>query len=238
MIGEKPFTGLPKHGVCTEQVQVLKDYPTGVVHVELNEGGLPTFRIEDNSAWDHWQWNEKIKQKVKTADALYFGTLGQRGVLSKQSIIKALKIAIDRGVPRILDINLRFPFYNSSLIRNSVELCSVLKLSDEELIEVMKACDISLDISIEMSLKNLRAKYGLDLVVMTKGCDGALLVSADDIVSQPGFKTDVVDTVGAGDSFTASMTLGLLEKKEYAEILSDACKVAANVCSHRGAVPQ
>ena len=77
----------------------------------------------------------------------------------------------------------------------------------------MKACDISLDISIEMSLKNLRAKYGLDLVVMTKGCDGALLVSADDIVSQPGFKTDVVDTVGAGDSFTASMTLGLLEKK-------------------------
>ena len=227
-----------KHGVCTEQVQVLKDYPTGVVHVELNEGGLPTFRIEDNSAWDHWQWNEKIKQKVKTADALYFGTLGQRGVLSKQSIIKALKIAIDRGVPRILDINLRFPFYNSSLIRKSVELCSVLKLSDEELIEVMKACDISLDISIEMSLKNLRAKYGLDLVVMTKGCDGALLVSADDIVSQPGFKTDVVDTVGAGDSFTASMTLGLLEKKEYAEILSDACKVAANVCSHRGAVPQ
>ena len=227
-----------KHGVCTEQVQVLKDYPTGVVHVELSEGGLPTFRIEDNSAWDHWQWNEKIKQKVKTADALYFGTLGQRGVLSKQSIIKALKIAIDRGVPRILDINLRFPFYNSSLIRKSVELCSVLKLSDEELIEVMKACDISLDISIEMSLKNLRAKYGLDLVVMTKGCDGALLVSADDIVSQPGFKTDVVDTVGAGDSFTASMTLGLLEKKKYAEILSDACKVAANVCSHRGAVPQ
>ena len=227
-----------KHGVCTEQVQVLKDYPTGVVHVELNEGGLPTFRIEDNSAWDHWQWNEKIKQKVKAADALYFGTLGQRGVLSKQSIIKALKIAFDRGVPRILDINLRFPFYNSSLIRKSVELCSVLKLSDEELIEVMKACDISLDISIEMSLKNLRAKYGLDLVVMTKGCDGALLVSADDIVSQPGFKTDVVDTVGAGDSFTASMTLGLLEKKEYAEILSDACKVAANVCSHRGAVPQ
>ena len=97
----------------------------------------------------------------------------------------------------------------------------------------MKACDISLDISIEMSLKNLRAKYGLDLVVMTKGCDGALLVSADDIVSQPGFKTDVVDTRGAGDSFTASMTLGLLEKK-YAEILSDACKVVANVCSHRG----
>ena len=48
-----------KHGVYTEQVQVLKDYPTGVVHVELNEGGLPTFRIEDNSAWDHWQWNEK-----------------------------------------------------------------------------------------------------------------------------------------------------------------------------------
>ena len=89
---------------------MLKDYPTGVVHVELNEGGLPTFRIEDNSAWDHWQWNEKKKQKVKTADALYFGTLGQRGVLSKQSIIKTLKIAIDRGVPRILDINLRFPF--------------------------------------------------------------------------------------------------------------------------------
>ena len=227
-----------KHGVHTDLVQVLQDYPTGVVEVELTQSGLHSFTIGENAAWDHWEWNQEIETKVRKADALYFGTLGQRGPSARAGIRKALAIAQDQNIPRILDINLRVPFYNHALIRESIALCSVLKLSDEELAEVGQACEWAETLSDTDALGELRSKFGLDLVVMTRGAEGALLIHSDGIVEHPGVPVTVVDTVGAGDSFTASLTHGLLEGKEYAEILKNACKVAAGVCSHAGAVPE
>jgi fructokinase len=88
------------------------------------------------------------------------------------------------------------------------------------------------------ALEELRSKFQLDLVVMTRGAEGAVLISEEGLVEQPGEPATVVDTVGAGDSFTASMTLGLLAGKDYLQVLKDACKVAAGVCSHAGAVPE
>ena len=227
-----------KHGVNTDLVHALQDYPTGVVHVELTEKGLPTFTIGENAAWDHWEWNQGIERTVSSADALYFGTLGQRGPSARDGIRKALAIAQNQNIPRILDINLRAPFYNDSLIRESIALCSVLKLSDEELGEVSQACGLDTSKDEKSVLMELRSKYGLDLVVMTRGAEGAVLNHAGGVVEQPGVPAKVVDTVGAGDSFTASMTLGLLAGKDYPQILKDACKVAAGVCSHAGAVPE
>lgn len=226
-----------KHGVNTDLIQALRDYPTGVVHVELTENGLPTFTIGENAAWDHWEWNEEIERTVTNADALYFGTLGQRGQLARDGIRRALEIAKATQIPRILDINLRAPFFDDLLIRESIALCTVLKISDEELNRVCQACDIDSSQSDESVLSELRTKFELDLVVMTRGADGAMLIHPNGVVQQPGVPATVIDTVGAGDSFTASMTLGLLAGKGYPQILVDACKVAAGVCSHAGAVP-
>ena len=236
--GEALLQVYQKHGVSTDLVQVLKDYPTGVVNVELTESGLPTFTIGENAAWDHWEWNNEIEGTVRQADALYFGTLGQRGESSKEGIRWALAMVQGQNIPRILDINLRAPFYDDALIRESIALCSVLKLSDEELEPVTQACGLDSSFSSIDALEELRSNLGLDLVVMTRGAEGAVLISEKGVVEQPGVPTKVVDTVGAGDSFTASMTLGLLDYKDYSEILSEACKVAAGVCSHAGAVPQ
>ena len=227
-----------KHGVNTQLIQRLDEYPTGTVTVELTERGLPTFTIGENAAWDHWVWNDEIEGTVRQADTLYFGTLGQRGKSARAGIRQALKIAIASQIPRILDINLRAPFYDDTLIRESITLCSVLKLSDEELEPVAKACEVNSSIRDTAVLVELRSKFQLDLVVMTRGAEGAVLISEKGVVEQPGVPTKVVDTVGAGDSFTASMTLDLLCAKDYFEILGNACKVAAKVCSHAGAVPQ
>ena len=227
-----------KYGVSSDLVQVLQDYPTGVVHVELTENGLPTFTIGENAAWDHWEWNEEIERTVRNADALYFGTLGQRGQLARDGIRRAMEIAKATQIPRILDINLRAPFFDDLLIRKSITLCTVLKISDEELHRVCQACEIDLSQSDESVLSELRTKFELDLVVMTRGAEGSILVHEGGWVDNPGVPATVIDTVGAGDSFTASMTLGLLAGKGYPQILVDACKVAAGVCSHAGAVPE
>lgn len=226
-----------KHGVNTELIQELDDFHTGIVTVELTENGLPTFTIGENAAWDNWVWNDEIEQKVKSADALYFGTLGQRGQSARDGIRQALEIAKASQIRCILDINLRAPFYDDTLIRESVTLCTVLKLSDEELERVTQACELDSSLGDTAILDALRAKFGLDFVVMTRGAEGAVLISEQGVVEQPGVPAKVVDTVGAGDSFTASMTLGLLNHKDYSEILGEACEVAAGVCSHAGAVP-
>ena len=227
-----------KYGVRTELVQELSDYPTGTVEVELAEGGMPTFTIGENAAWDHWQWNDEIERGVCSADALYFGTLGQRGESAKEGIRRALAIALERGIPRILDVNLRSPFFDDSLIRDSVAVCSVLKLSDEELDRVARACEIPSSKSELERLKMIREKFGLRWVVMTEGAEGATLVLEKGSVRQPGAPAKVVDTVGAGDSFTAALTIGLLEESDPSEVLETACQVAAEVCSHAGAVSQ
>ena len=227
-----------KHGVNTELIQELDDFPTGTVTVELTENGLPTFTIGENAAWDNWVWNYEIEQKVESADALYFGTLGQRGQSARDGIRQALEIAKASQIPRILDINLRAPFYDDDLIRESIALCSVLKLSDEELERVVQACELNSSLIDTAALVELRTKFRLDLVIMTRGAEGAVLISEEGVAEQPSVPVKVVDTVGAGDSFTASMTLGLLEQKEYSEILVEACEVAAWVCSHAGAVPE
>jgi fructokinase len=236
--GEALLQVYQKHRVNSDLVQVLQDYPTGIVHVELTESGLPTFTIGENAAWDHWEWNQEIEEAVRKADALYFGTLGQRGDTARAGVRNALAIAQNQNIPRILDINLRAPFYNDSLIRDSIDLCSVLKLSDEELKRVTQACKLNSPIGDTAALKELSSKFDLELVVMTRGAEGAVLISEEELVEQPGEPVTVVDTVGAGDSFTASMTLDLLEGKDYPQILKTACRVAAGVCSHAGAVPE
>ena len=235
--GETLLQVYRKHGVNTDLVQVLNDYPTGVVHVELTENGLPTFMIGENAAWDNWDWNQAVEEKVLDADAVYFGTLGQRGQSAREGIRRALEIGRTNKILRILDINLRVPFYDDDLIRDSIALCSVLKLSDEELNRVCQACGLSHQASQVENLAAIHQQYELDLVVMTQGSEGVILLSPEGITEQTGVPTTVVDTVGAGDSFTASMTLGLLKGESYAEILADACEVAAGVCSHAGAVP-
>jgi fructokinase len=236
--GEALLQVYQKHRVNSDLVQVLQDYPTGIVHVELTESGLPTFTIGENAAWDHWEWNQETEEAVRKADALYFGTLGQRGDTARAGVRNALAIAQNQNIPRILDINLRAPFYNDSLIRDSIDLCSVLKLSDEELKRVTQACKLNSHIGDTAALKELSSKFDLELVVMTRGAEGAVLISEEELVEQPGEPVTVVDTVGAGDSFTASMTLDLLEGKDYPQILKTACRVAAGVCSHAGAVPE
>jgi fructokinase len=134
-------------------------------------------------------------------------------------------------------VNLRRPFYDAALIRESIAQASVLKLSDDELGEVAAACGIAMDAKPENTLRALLTRFALDLTVMTRGAEGALLVAPNDAVDQPGIPTKVVDTVGAGDSFTAAFVVGLLRGDALENILRNACETASAVCSQSGAVP-
>jgi fructokinase len=228
---------LRSYGVDVTLVQFIVDAPTGTVGVSLDAKGKPTFTIHQDSAWDCIAWKTELESRITSSDAVYFGTLGQRGEMSRTTIRRALEVAKASGIPRILDVNLRRPFFDSSLIRESIGLASVLKLSDDELVQVCTASGLALTDDPGDTLRNLLAQHQLELVVMTRGAEGALLVAADQVVDQPGIPTTVRDTVGAGDSFTASLVTGLLRSESLETIARDACKRAAAVCAQLGAVP-
>ncbi|MEM9281649.1 MAG: carbohydrate kinase [Verrucomicrobiota bacterium] len=235
--GREALTILESFGIKTNLVQTKKNLPTGSVSIEIDHNGKPSYTIHEDIAWDYLEWDHEIESEINRADAIYFGTLGQRHSISRATIRQAVEFASNHGIPRILDVNLRSPFFDDSLIMESIEAASVLKLSDDEFEAVISACRITTTKNHEDSLRSLLDKCGLDLVVMTRGADGALLVTGDEIIDQPGIPTSVYDTVGAGDAFTASLVHGILREDPYPIILREACSLASEVCSRPGAVP-
>ena len=235
--GQEAIRILKGFGSDVGAIQIIPSVPTGSVGVALDARGKPSFTIHEDSAWDQIAWDQALEARVRKADAVYFGSLGQRGPLSRSTIRRALALAAEADCPRILDINLRAPFYDHELIRDSVALASILKFSDDELDEVCTAWDISSNDPPAECLARLRERADLDLVVMTCGAEGALLVSADQTTAQPGVATSVRDTVGAGDAFTAAFLVGLLRGDAHEVALASANKRAAEVCSQPGAVP-
>lgn len=235
--GREAIEILQAYGIDTSLVQSIAGAPTGTVGVSLDAKGKPTFAIDGGSAWDQIAWTPGMAEQTTRADAIYFGLLGQRSEVSRTTIRRALDMAGAAGILRMLDVNLRKPFFDADLIRESVECASVLKLSDDELEQVAAACEIDRDNDCEATLRALLEGFHLDLVVMTQGADGAILVAPDQTVDQAGVPADVLDTVGAGDAFTASFVVGMLRGEPLGKIARDACETAAAVCAHTGAVP-
>jgi fructokinase len=236
-LGREAVTTLRAHGVDVSLVQEIPSAPTGMVQVTLDLEGKPTFEIHCGSAWDQIAWTELLSKRVLKSNAICFGTLCQRCPASRSTIQRTLGLAREFGVRRVLDVNLRKPFYDEELIRNSVNLASVVKLSDDELTEVLSACDVPQGESIEASLQAMLQRYQLELIAFTRGAKGALLVSGDEVVDQPGIPTKVCDTVGAGDAFTAVLVTGLANGLSLAAIARRACEAACEVCAQPGAVP-
>lgn len=233
--GHEAIAILQGFGIAPSLIRVIADAPTGAVGVTVDAAGKPSFEIREGAAWDQITWTPELATRLDTVDAVYFGTLGQRSAMSRSSIQQALQVAAARGIPRVLDVNLRRPFFDAALVRESIGRATVLKLSDDELGDVAAACGLShVDNPIDL-LRSLLTREKLDLAVMTRGAAGALLVSITEVVDQPGIPTVVCDTVGAGDAFTAALVVGLLRRNPLPTIARRACEVAAAVCAQHGA---
>lgn len=232
-LGRQALKALQSRGVNTTWVSE-QNKNTGQVLVTLDDEGRATYDFANDSAWDNIEWNYGLQKLAEKTDALCFGTLGQRSPLSQQTLRRFITTTQPNTL-RILDVNLRPPFVSDSTILESLKLANVLKLNDEEIPIIAELTGTSG--SDNQIMQQLAEKFELQAVALTRGSDGALLVKGDEISDLAGIKTQVVDTVGAGDAFTATLALGLLENKNLEEINQRACKVAAYVCSQSGATP-
>lgn len=214
-------------------VQTDAAHPTGRVIVALQDG-KPTYEILRDVAWDNIPFTPALAELADRADAACFGSLAQRNPVSRHAI-HAFLDAMRPGSLRIFDVNLRQAFYSREIIESSLRRANILKLSDEEL--PVLASMFNLPGDVPSQLRCLHKLFGLQLVAYTRGAHGSLLLSANETSDHPGLPTQVVDTVGAGDSFTATLCMGLLLNLPLAEINHRANEVAAFVCSQAGATP-
>jgi fructokinase len=238
-VGDDPYgreilEQMDRNGVDRSGIRTLKDLPTGVVDVTLDSAGVPTFSIRQPAAWDAIAFDEKLERVAQSADAVVFGTLAQRDPRSRKGITEFLR-AVRPGCLKVCDVNFRPPFVSEAIIIDSLNLADVVKLNDTELPTVAKMLGMTGDVST--LLRDLRARFDLDLVVYTQGDKGSRMISSQYEGIHPGFKAQVVDTVGAGDSFIAVVTAGLLMGLDLDRIQDLANQVAAFVCSKAGGTP-
>ena len=233
-LGREILTRLEQLGLSRDYIGIDKDHPTGTVTVELDEHGKPDYIIHENVAWDFIGPNSGLAELAAQTDAVCFGSLCQRSDVSRGTVTRFLE---DTGTHciRVFDINLRQAYYSRDVIERMLGLSTVLKLNDEELhvvARLFEICGSETDI-----LARLVESYGLRLIALTRGAKGSRLYGPAGDSAHPGFPAAIIDTVGAGDAFTAAITLGLLHNRPLDTINEHANRVAAYVCSQSGATP-
>lgn len=233
--GRRAIDELKKRGLEVDCISIDERHPTGYVEASLDEKGIASYEFPYDVAWDHLSLNKRALDIVPELDAVCFGTLAQRSPGSRRAIRRFLAKTSTHAL-KIYDINLRRNFYTRNTITESLELADIVKLNEDELPVMAGMLDISGEDGT--MLDAVVKRFRLRLAVLTRGGRGSLLVSPEGRSEHQGFTpTHIADTVGAGDSFTAVVTIGLLEGQDLQTINARANRVAAYVCSRTGAMP-
>jgi fructokinase len=233
-LGEEIIEQLSGFGLNLRLEKV--DYPTGTVIVKLSEKGVPEYEIIRDVAWDYLSLTPESYHLARETDAVCFGSLAQRNSVSRRVITDFVKLVPAKTL-KIFDINLRQNFYNIEVIEESLKLANILKINDDELKIVTKLFGWA-DAKEEDLCKKILNSYGINLVALTCGTNGSHLYTRDDQSSLETPVVEVKDTIGAGDSFTAGMVMGLLTNKSLEESHAIAVELSAFVCTNNGAMPE
>lgn len=236
LMGKEILDFLAKLSLCRDFIQIDSEHPTGTVDVKIDDNGQPDYIINKNVAWDFLEFSDRWKKLAKEADVICFGTLAQRSLKSRRTIIDFLKMARSSTI-KVFDINLRQNFYSLKTIVQSLELATILKLNTEELGILKNLMGYSSEKNDINFCRRLMNEYGIKLVCLTRGEDGSLLMDESDYYDHPGYKISVADTVGAGDAFTAAVVIKYLDGGTLEEMSSSANRLGSWVSSQIGPTP-
>jgi fructokinase len=223
-------------GLDTGYVQVDPEHPTGRVNVTVDSAGQPDFTIAENAAWDFIEYNLHLQFLAGKADIVCFGSLAQRAEISRSTIQQFLRNTRESCL-RIFDVNLRQNYYSPVILKTGFALATVVKMNNSELPVVMAAIGQASSDDEQADAELLLNHYGLELVCVTRGANGSILVSRNGKSDHSGFRVKVVDTVGSGDAFTATLAHGCRLGLPLDAINEAANRMGGWVASQPGATP-
>ena len=233
-LGDETLSALEEKGL--RYIMPRVPFPTGTVQVELDAQGVPAYEIREGVAWDNIPFTAEMEKVARSCKAVCWGSLAQRHEVSRNTIHRFLD-ATPPTCLKIFDINLRQTFYDEEVIRASLKRCNILKINDEELVTIGRLFGYpGLDMSNKCWL--ILGKYNLDMLVLTCGVNGSYVFKPGAMTFLETPKVDVADTVGAGDSFTASFCAAILKGLSVSDAHQLAVETSAYVCTCNGAMPR
>ncbi|HVK18007.1 MAG TPA: carbohydrate kinase [Fimbriiglobus sp.] len=244
-------------GLIDDFIETDPEHPTGTVRVTVGEQGQPAYSITEDVAWDYIGWDDQLNRLARRAKAVSFGTLGSRSGPSVVATFAREVYTTRPTTPRVFDVNIRQQYFTRATIVGLLGMASWLKVNDEELALLDGlGCDLFTP-SIDMIQLGMAAGvagwqyHRIDVVCVTRGQSGCRVYRqwevddpdegssyvVDENTDESGVPARVVDTVGAGDAFTAAMVCLHLEGRPLRECARFANHYAARVCEHQGATP-
>ena len=231
-LGKGILDFLKKNNIDSSNIQVLSNFETGKVTVKLNKQGSATYNIDYPKAWDKIRLTNKILEDTSTARVFIYGSLVTRDEVSKNTLHELLKVANYK----VFDVNLRAPFYKLEKVIELMHKADFIKLNDDELLEIasaMQSTSKDLLVNLHFVANTTKTKH----LCVTRGAKGAVLLYDNQLYFNDGYKIEVADTVGSGDSFLASLIQKLIHQNKPQEALDFACAIGALVASNKGANP-
>ena len=236
-LGREAAERLRRAGLSTEYLQTDGAHPTGTVGVRIGAHGEPHFNVNENSAWDYLEWTPEWEGLAARASVVCFGTLGQRHDTARETVNRFLA-ATRADALRLFDVNLRHSFFTPDMLARSLSLASVVKLNAEELSAAASMLGLGASGELETA-RVLLKRFGLDLVAVTRGARGSLLVTREDADEHPGFPaSQVVDTIGCGDAFAAALAHCLRRGAPLKTCNEVANRVGSWLATQHGATPE
>ncbi|MDB2384988.1 carbohydrate kinase [Polaribacter sp.] len=231
-LGNKILNYLKENQIDSSPIQILEDYNTGKVSVTLSKKGHATYEIEHPKAWDKITYSKASEELIKSSDAFVFGSLITRDKVSKQTLYQYL----ENATYKIFDVNLRPPFYEKETLVDLMNKTDFIKFNDEELYEISAFLGSTFN-NLEQNIHFIAKETNTKHICVTKGEHGAVLFYDGQLFYNSGYKIDVADTVGSGDSFLGSLIHQLLQKNNPQKAIDFACAVGALVAQSEGANP-
>lgn len=229
--GKKLLEFLTENQVATELVQTSTDYATGTVIATPGPANEMQYDIVKPVAYDFIDVQEAATNAVKNAGCFVFGSLAARAKHSRDTLLELISLA----KTKVLDINLRAPHYQQEVLESFMNHADILKLNEHEL-EIVS--DWYADISkFEDKVRLISDRYQIRQILVTKGGDGAVYFNGESFFNHPGFKVQVADTVGSGDSFLAAFLSKYFANAQPQDCIEFACKLGAFVASQTGGCP-
>ncbi len=222
-LGCDALSVMEKAGIGTGYV-ALSSYPTGRADVVM-DGEDADYVFNFPCAWDDIHVVSPLPQYV---DVFYWGTLALRSDVSLETFRRIASSTSARI--KYFDVNIRKEFYSEDVIREGVELCNILKVNENELPLILKLTHMD-------SIEELKRRYSIDIVILTEGENGST-VYGDRTIHIPAVPTSVVDTVGAGDSYSACFLYNYLTSGNEEGAALKASALSSFVCSKRGGMPE
>ncbi|MEN9336128.1 MAG: Fructokinase [Bacteroidota bacterium] len=231
-LGDELVAILAQKEVDTSLIQTDEQLKTGEVLVHLDEKGHASYDIVYPVAWDKISVQEEALKQVREADAFVFGSLATRDLVGKES----LHVYLKEAKFKVFDVNIRPPYYDIDSLAALMIQADFLKLNDDELYEVCEALG-SGHSTLEHHIQFLANYTEVNSICVTLGAEGAVFYTQNKFYYSKGFPVQVVDTIGAGDSFLAGLLSIFLTEKDPQKAVTFGCAVGAMVAGQKGANP-